>query len=107
MQWDRLLDPELIVPATRQMVSWTTEIVNEECGSSGVTGHPIVVNGEAADVLVRHSVNADLLVLGSLGHNPMATLAMGSTSDYCARHAARPVMVVRSAPHDEHDASPQ
>lgn len=106
MQWDQLHDPQLIVPATRQLVSWTTEVVEEERGASGVAGRPLVVNGEPSDVLVRRSANADLLVLGSPGHSPLGTLAMGSTSDYCARHATCPVMIVRPN-HDEHDGSPQ
>lgn len=103
VQWDQLLGAELIAPATRQLVSWTKAVVGDELAVSGVAGHPIVVNGNPADVLVRHSANADLLVLGSRGHNPLATLAMGSTSDYCARHAECPVMIVRPADHEEHD----
>jgi nucleotide-binding universal stress UspA family protein len=105
VQWDQLQDPQLIVPATRQLVSWTTEVVDEERVASGVAGRPIVVNGEPAHVLVRRSADADLLVLGSLGHSPLGTLAMGSTSDYCTRHAACPVMVVRPE-QDERHASP-
>lgn len=98
VQWDRLLDPQLIVPATRQLVSWTTEVVDHEQRESGISGHPLVVNGDPADVLVRHSAKADLLVLGSSGHGALATLAAGSTSGYCARHAVCPVMVVRPDP---------
>lgn len=106
VQWDQLHDPELIVPATRQLVSWTAEVVDEERGHSGVVGRPIVVNGEPAHVLVRGSAEADLLVLGSRGHSPLGTLAMGLTSDYCTRHAGCPVMVVRPE-QGERDASPQ
>ena len=100
VQWDQLHEPDLILPATRQMVSWTKSVVDEELAESGVAGHPIVVNGGPGDALVRHSANADLLVLGSRGHNPLATLALGSTSDYCARHAQCPVMIVRPADHE-------
>ncbi|HSK34246.1 MAG TPA: universal stress protein, partial [Propionicimonas sp.] len=103
VQWDQLHEPQLIAPATRQLDSWTKEAVGEELAESGVAGHPMVVNGHPADVLVRHSANADLLVLGSRGHNPLATLVVGSTSDYCARHAECPVMIVRPAVHQKHD----
>lgn len=103
MQWDHLQEPALIAPATRQLVSWAREVVGEERAESGVAGHPIVVNGTPADVLVHHSASADLLVLGSRGHNPLATLVVGSTSDYCARHAECPVMIVRPGDHEEHE----
>ncbi|GAB6987880.1 universal stress protein [Nocardioides pyridinolyticus] len=62
-----------------------------------------MVNGDPADVLVRHSATADLQVLGSSGHCALATLAVGSTSGYCARHAVCPVMVVR--PNSDGDES--
>ena len=95
--WDELHEPDLIVPATRQLISWTKEFVGEALAESGVSGRPMVVNGHPADVLVRQSAKADLLVLGSRGHNPLASLALGSTSGYCARHAECPVMIVRPA----------
>ncbi|HLT12038.1 MAG TPA: universal stress protein [Micromonosporaceae bacterium] len=57
----------------------------------------VVVGGHPGDVLVRESEEADLLVLGSRGTSAVAGLLLGSTSDYCARHAACPVMIVRSA----------
>ena len=101
--WDQLHEPDLIAPATRQLVSWTREFVGEALAESGVSGRPTVVNGHPADVLVRQSAKADLLVLGSRGHNPLATLTLGSTSDYCARHAECPVMIVRPAHHQQHD----
>jgi nucleotide-binding universal stress UspA family protein len=103
VQWDQLHEPQLIAPVTRHLVSWTKELVGQELAESGVAGHALVVNGNPADALVRHSANADLLVLGSRGHNPLATLVVGSTSDYCARHAECPVMIVRPDPqvHDD------
>lgn len=77
VQWDQLHEPQLIVAATRQLVSWTEDVVEEEVAESGVAGHPIVVNGNPADVLVRRRANADLLVVGSRGHSPLATLGGG------------------------------
>ncbi|HEY1322487.1 MAG TPA: universal stress protein [Streptosporangiaceae bacterium] len=51
----------------------------------------------AAGVLVGHSADADLLVLGSRAHNPVAGVLLGSTTEHCARHAHCPVMIIHAA----------
>lgn len=51
--------------------------------------------GSPADVIVKKAVDYDLVVVGSRGLNPMAQIVMGSVSDRVARHAARPVVIVR------------
>ena len=94
VHWDHL-GAELVEPTTKQLVTWGKRLVSTELADSGVDARTVVVNGHPGDVLVRHSEKADLLVLGSLGHNPLASLALGSTSDYCVRNAACPVMIVR------------
>ena len=52
--------------------------------------------GSPADVLVRESQGADLLVVGSRGHSGFHSLLLGSTSIQCATHATCPVTVVHS-----------
>ena len=94
VHWDHL-GGELIEPTTEQLVTWGERLVTKELAETGVIAHTVVASGTPPDVLVRHSADADLLVLGSRGHNPLAALALGSTSDHCVRHAACPVMVVR------------
>ncbi len=68
-----------------------------------------VVQGHPAHVLLTMSAepDVDLLVVGSRGHGGFVGLLIGSTSAYCAEHAACPVMVVhdhdhadRTNPHD-------
>jgi nucleotide-binding universal stress UspA family protein len=54
------------------------------------------VMGTAADVLVRESAGADLLVVGSRGHGGFSTMLLGSTSMQCVLHATCPVTVVHS-----------
>ncbi len=93
VHWD-YIRAELIAPTTRQLVSWGTDLVASELDHSAVAARPVVLNGHPSDVLVRHSEYAELLVLGSRGHNQVAGMLLGSTSDYCARHAQCPVMVV-------------
>lgn len=94
VNWDHL-GAEVLEPTTLQLITWGKDLVRTELSEVGVSASSVVVNGNPADVLVRHSSDADLLVLGSRGHNPLAALALGSTSDYCVQHAACPVLVVR------------
>jgi nucleotide-binding universal stress UspA family protein len=66
-----------------------------------VTEHPSVtigsrgVEGHAAEVLVEASRHAHLLVVGSRGHGEIAGLLLGSVSQFCAAHAASPVVIYR------------
>ena len=52
--------------------------------------------GSAADVLLRRSHGADLLVVGSRGHGGLGAVLVGSTSMQCTLHATCPVTVVHS-----------
>ena len=94
VHWDHL-GTELIVPTTEELIAWGRELVTAELARTGVRARPVVLSGHAGDALVRHSAHADLLVLGSRGHNPLAQLLLGSTTEHCARNAACPVLVVR------------
>ncbi|TFV56253.1 universal stress protein [Geodermatophilus sp. DF01-2] len=54
------------------------------------------VLGTAADVLVRESAGADLLVVGSRGHGGFSSMLLGSVGMQCVLHATCPVTVVHS-----------
>lgn len=56
--------------------------------------HTKVVNGGAADALVRSSESLDLLVLGSRGYGPIARVLLGSVSRPVVNNAHCPVLVV-------------
>jgi len=66
------------------------------------TAHPgvqideAVVEGHPAQVLVRESPDADLLVVGSRGHGEFTGMLIGSVSEHCVSNAHCPVVVVRS-----------
>lgn len=94
VHWDHL-GVELIAPASQQLFAWGKDLVAAELAGSGVAARPVILNGHPSDVLVRHSKHADLLVLGSRGQTRLAGMLLGSTSDFCTRHASCPVMVVR------------
>jgi nucleotide-binding universal stress UspA family protein len=58
--------------------------------------HVRAAMGTAADVLIRESHGADLLVVGSRGHGGFTSMLLGSVSMQCALHASCPVTVVHS-----------
>lgn len=63
---------------------------------AGLVVHPLRVDGDARGVLHDlGSAGADVLVVGSRGHGPVASLLLGSVSAGVARHATAPVVVVR------------
>jgi nucleotide-binding universal stress UspA family protein len=59
--------------------------------------HGRTVHGDAAQVLVDSSRDADLLVVGNRGHGRFASALLGSVSDRCAHHAKCPVVVIHHA----------
>ena len=61
----------------------------------GVPVERSVVEGPAAQVLLRAAAGADLLVLGSRGRGGFAGLLLGSVSQQCAHHAPCPLVIVR------------
>jgi nucleotide-binding universal stress UspA family protein len=67
-------------------------VVTDRADLPVVTWH--VVQGEAADVLVRESAQSQLLVMGSHGVSSILHSALGSVTDICARMADCPVVVL-------------
>lgn len=61
---------------------------------AGVAVAAEVVEGRAADVLVQASRDADLLVLGSHGHDRVYRTVLGSTAQECVESAQCPVVVI-------------
>lgn len=53
-----------------------------------------VVQGEAAEVLVRAASSADYLVVGTGRKGTLRRALLGSVSESCVRHASCPVVVV-------------
>ena len=55
----------------------------------------LVLEGAAAEQLVKHSDGAGLLVVGHRGRGGFAGLLLGSIAQQCAAHAHCPVVIVR------------
>ncbi len=71
------------------------EIVRDTIGSdSGVRIVTKTLRGHVADVLIRHSAKADLLVVGSRGLGGLRGMMLGSVGHHCAAHAHCPVVIV-------------
>jgi nucleotide-binding universal stress UspA family protein len=60
------------------------------------------VRGNAAEVLVEASRDADLLVVGSRGHGGFTSALIGSVSQACTHHAECPVVVIRDRESTQH-----
>jgi nucleotide-binding universal stress UspA family protein len=69
------------------------------CDENGVECEEMIVDGEprAAIVDVACKVNADCIVIGSLGMSALERVLIGSVSDGVLRHAPCPVLMVRKA----------
>jgi nucleotide-binding universal stress UspA family protein len=65
--------------------------------ASQVRVRPVVGEGNAAQVLLEASADADLLVVGSRGHGGFASALLGSVGLHCTHHARCPVVVIRGA----------
>lgn len=58
--------------------------------------------GRVLDELLAASGQADLLVLGARGWNPVRDVLLGSTADRLLRKCRRPVLVVKRAPRERY-----
>ncbi len=65
--------------------------------------HNLVVEGHAGQEIIDHaeSLDADLIVVGSVGANLISRVMLGSVSDFVATHARCSVLVVRPDETDE------
>jgi nucleotide-binding universal stress UspA family protein len=88
--------PPALVPVEemrQDAESMLTSVLEEEAPDVGIT--QTVVEGNASDLLVDISADADMLVVGSRGHGGFAGLLLGSVSSQCSHHAACPFVIIR------------
>src|SRR3954466_6636831 len=65
-----------------------------QADTTGVTVEPVVMEGAPGASLCERSQGAALLVLGSSGHGAVLDALIGSVSQYCAHHAASPLVLI-------------
>jgi nucleotide-binding universal stress UspA family protein len=87
------------IPSTAEWTRMTKKTLDDALDScngakAGVKVARIVREGQAANVLVDESEDADLLVVGSRGLGGFRGLLVGSVSQQCAHHAHCPVAIV-------------
>ena len=79
------------VPARRALEATTDAVLGH---SPACPVHAELKQGHPRQVLVDTSAEGDLLVLGNRGLGGIAGMLLGSVSEYCARHAKCPVVIV-------------
>ncbi|SCG41677.1 universal stress protein [Micromonospora coxensis] len=99
-RWDRIEFGPANTVAPVDERQRATEVLDDELRGLAVRKGPgctvagEVVEGPPADVLTAAARTADLLVLGSHGHNRLRHTVLGSVSEECVRKAYCPVVVV-------------
>ena len=89
--------PEGLDPAKEVRQTIEKAVAPVRTAHPGLIVEEIAQEGHPAPVLVEASKGADLLVVGSRGHGEFVGMLIGSVSEYCAEHAACPVLVHRTA----------
>jgi nucleotide-binding universal stress UspA family protein len=91
------VDNQLVVQ-TKAAAQELTDKVLAGIGGARPDGVTVdAVNGIPADVLLRASEDADMIVLGARGGGGFARLHLGSVSDQVAHHAHCPVVIIPQA----------
>jgi nucleotide-binding universal stress UspA family protein len=87
--------PEHLVAPIRAELEELARGIREQ----GVDAAALLVAGRPADEIVSaaRAIGASLTVVGTHGHQGLGRWALGSVAEGVARHAATPVMTVRSA----------
>jgi nucleotide-binding universal stress UspA family protein len=79
----------------QKMANNTVNYVKDEGEKIGVEVETRIIEGHAADEIVKLSGEFDLIVLSALGRSCVTDLLMGGVADKVARHAKCPILIVR------------
>ena len=78
-----------------KMAYIAVNFVKDEGEKMGVSVKTEVIEGHAADEIVKLSAEYDLIVISALGRSCVTDLLMGGVADKVARHAKCPILLVR------------
>jgi nucleotide-binding universal stress UspA family protein len=89
-----VIDSDYYEAGARRLLKEQTEFVS---GSGGTVSEAHLVMGAPVEALLDlgEELGADLIVMGSRGHGPLARLILGSVSEGVVHHASCPVLVLR------------
>jgi nucleotide-binding universal stress UspA family protein len=89
-----VIDSDYYEAGARRLLKEETKFVS---GSGGAVSEAHLVMGAPVDVILDlgEELGADLIVMGSRGHGPLARLILGSVSEGVVHHASCPVLVLR------------
>jgi nucleotide-binding universal stress UspA family protein len=92
-----LVTPPEIEAQIRAVLERDVNTVVDRLRDAGVESEGVVVHGRPATVVAEEGrkIGADLIVVGSRGHGPIASLVLGSVSAELVDEAPAPVLVVR------------
>jgi nucleotide-binding universal stress UspA family protein len=79
----------------KKMAQEAVHFVKEEGEKQGVEVKTKIMEGHAADQIVKLSEEYDLIVISALGRSCVTDLLMGGVADKVARHAKCPILLVR------------
>jgi|SRR5436190_16448994 len=87
---------EEVVYATRDAMAEILTEARSEAADRGIDAETHLLAGEPAAQICRlaEERGADLIVMGSRGHGPLAAALIGSVAAHVVQHAHCPVMVV-------------
>jgi len=87
---------EEVFYAGREAIARILEDAKARAADCGIQAETHVVGGNAAVEICKlaEQQHADLIVMGSRGHGPLAAALLGSVATHVVRHALCPVMVV-------------
>ena len=81
--------------SAERLAAVVAEVSEGVPGAADVRVEQEVVEGHAAEVLVRESSDEQMLVVGSRGRGGLKGMLLGSVSQACAHHAVCPLVIVR------------
>ena len=91
-------DARLIEDAQRQLDGAAAEIARE----SGLAAATQVQVGQVVNEILSASEQADMLVLGAHGLNPLRDLILGTTAERLLKRCRRPALVVKRPPQEDY-----